>query len=57
MAPILVMSIGLAAGLEHAFEPDHIAAVSTQISKSKLSKKEIVKFFFTILRLKFKKNR
>ena len=39
MAPVLVMGLGLAVGLEHAFEPDHVAAVSTQISRSKSSKK------------------
>jgi sulfite exporter TauE/SafE len=33
------MGLGLAVGIEHAFEPDHVAAVSTQISKSKLAKK------------------
>ncbi len=33
------MGLGLAVGIEHAFEPDHIAAVSTQISKSKFVKK------------------
>lgn len=38
---MFVMGLGLAVGLEHAFEPDHIAAVSTQISKSKFSKKSV----------------
>ena len=33
------MGLGLAVGLEHAFEADHVAAVSTQVSKSKLIKK------------------
>jgi sulfite exporter TauE/SafE len=33
------MGLGLAVGLEHAFEADHIAAVSTQVSKSRLVKK------------------
>jgi sulfite exporter TauE/SafE len=42
---MLVMGLGLAVGLEHAFEPDHIAAVSTQISKSKFSKKSITQMF------------
>lgn len=39
LSPILVMSLGLAIGIQHAFESDHIAAVSTQILKSKLTKK------------------
>ncbi len=39
MTPLLVMGLGLVAGLQHAFEPDHIAALSTQISKSKSTKK------------------
>lgn len=38
-SPLLVMGLGLVVGIQHAFEPDHIAAVSTQISKSKLTKK------------------
>ncbi|MGY5142705.1 MAG: high frequency lysogenization protein HflD [Nitrosopumilus sp.] len=33
------MGLGLAVGMQHAFEPDHIAAVSTQISTSKYDKK------------------
>jgi len=33
MTPALVLALGLAIGLQHAFEPDHVAAVSTQISK------------------------
>lgn len=39
MTPALVMGLGLVVGLEHAFEPDHIAAVSTQISKNRIAKK------------------
>ena len=39
LAPALIMGLGLTAGIEHAFEPDHIAAISTQISKSKFAKK------------------
>jgi len=39
LSPILVMGLGLAIGIQHAFEPDHISAMSTQISKSKLMKK------------------
>lgn len=44
--PALVLTLGLAIGLQHAFEPDHIAAVTTQISRQKnrsQSLKEIVK--------------
>lgn len=33
MSPLLVIGLGLSVGLQHAFEPDHLAAVSTQISK------------------------
>lgn len=36
---MFVLGLGLAIGLEHAFEPDHVAAVSTQVSKKKLAKK------------------
>lgn len=35
------MGFGLLVGIQHAFEPDHIAAVSTQISKSKFTHKPI----------------
>ena len=38
LTPALVIGLGLSAGIEHAFEPDHVAAVSTQISKSKFQK-------------------
>ena len=41
LTPSLVMGLGLAAGIEHAFEPDHVAAMSTQISKSKCSQKPV----------------
>ena len=50
LTPTLVMGLGLTAGIEHAFEPDHIAAVSTQISKSKFAKKstmQLLKESFT----------
>ena len=46
MTPMLLMSIGLVIGLEHAFESDHVAAVCTQISKNKAtktSKKQLIK--------------
>lgn len=39
LSPVLIMGLGLAIGIQHAFEADHIAAVSTQILKSKLIKK------------------
>lgn len=39
LSPALVMGLGLAIGIQHAFEADHISAVSTQILKSKLVKK------------------
>jgi len=39
------MGLGLAVGIQHAFEPDHIAAVSTQILKSKFEKKSIKQLF------------
>ena len=35
MSPALILTLGLAIGLQHAFEPDHVAAVSTLVSKSK----------------------
>lgn len=39
LSPILVMSLGLVMGIQHAFDPDHVAAISTQMLKSKLTKK------------------
>ena len=33
LTPALIMGLGLAVGIEHAFEPDHIAAVGTQLFK------------------------
>jgi len=35
MTPALILTLGLAIGLQHAFEPDHVSAVTTQISKRK----------------------
>jgi len=35
LTPALVLTLGLVIGLKHAFEPDHIAAITTQISKQK----------------------
>ena len=37
MTPILVVVAGFVIGLEHAFEADHIAAVATQVSKTRSS--------------------
>jgi len=31
--PPIILTLGLAIGLQHAFEPDHVAAVTTQLSK------------------------
>jgi sulfite exporter TauE/SafE len=42
MTPGLILTLGLAVGLQHAFEPDHLAAVTTQISKRK-SKSQTIK--------------
>ncbi len=33
--PALVLALGLAIGLQHAFEPYHIAAVTTQVIRQK----------------------
>lgn len=44
--PALVLTLGLAIGLQHAFEPDHIAAVTTQVIRQKnksQSLKELIK--------------
>lgn len=35
------MGLGFAVGIQHAFEPDHIAAVSTQVLKSRITQKSI----------------
>ena len=42
MTPALILTLGLAIGLQHAFEPDHVAAVSTQVAKRK-SKSQTIK--------------
>jgi ABC-type nickel/cobalt efflux system permease component RcnA len=39
------MGLGLAVGIQHAFEPDHIAAVSTQVLKSKIAQKSVKQLF------------
>ena len=41
--PLFVLVAGFTIGLFHAFEPDHVAAVSTQVSKS--SQKNSMSFF------------
>lgn len=46
MTPALILTLGLAVGLQHAFEPDHISAVTTQILKRKhktLEMKQLLK--------------
>jgi len=47
MTPVLIMAAGLAIGLEHAFETDHIAAIAVQVSK-----KKTINSISTIKRLK-----
>ena len=42
LTPALIMTLGLAIGLEHAFEPDHVAAVTTQVSKQKHQSSSII---------------
>lgn len=36
---MLVLGLGLTIGLQHAFEPDHLSAIGTQISKNKTRQK------------------
>ena len=43
LTPALVIGLGLSAGIEHAFEPDHVVAVSTQISKFQKSTRQRIK--------------
>lgn len=45
LTPSLMMGLGLSVGIQHAFEPDHVAAVSTQISKSKFTQKPVRTLF------------
>jgi high-affinity nickel permease len=45
MTPALILTLGLAIGLQHAFEPDHVAAVSTQVSKRKYKSQSIKQTF------------
>ncbi len=44
--PFFILAAGFTIGLFHAFEPDHVAAVSTQVSKS--SQKKSMSFFHQI---------
>ncbi len=43
LTPAFVLTLGLVIGLQHAFEPDHIAAVSTQVSKQKNKSQTLMK--------------
>lgn len=47
--PAIIAGFGLTLGIQHAFEADHIAAVTTQITNSNTvqSKKQLVKSSFT----------
>lgn len=38
-SPLLVAGLGMSIGLQHAFEPDHVAAVGTQVSKGRFLQK------------------
>jgi sulfite exporter TauE/SafE len=40
LTPMFVIGLGLLVGIQHAFETDHIAAMSTQMLKSKQDKKQ-----------------
>jgi sulfite exporter TauE/SafE len=40
--PALVLTLGLVIGLQHAFEPDHVAAVSTLISKQRNKSQSLI---------------
>ena len=35
ISPVLVLALGFTIGMQHAFEADHVAAIATQLSKSK----------------------
>jgi ABC-type nickel/cobalt efflux system permease component RcnA len=35
LTPALMVGLGLLLGITHAFEPDHVASVGTQLIKSK----------------------
>lgn len=43
LTPSLVLTLGLAIGLQHAFEPDHIAAVTTQVARQKNKSQSVKK--------------
>ena len=42
--PALFMGLGLVVGIQHAFEPDHIAAVNTLVSEPKFTQKSKKQF-------------
>lgn len=41
LSPVLILGLGLSIGLEHAFEPDHVAAVGTQVFKGRFAQKSM----------------
>jgi len=46
--PSLIMDLGLIIGIEHVFEPDHVAAsIGTQMIKKKKMTQNILKSKFT----------
>ncbi len=53
LSPFFAIGLGLAIGLEHAFEPDHVAAVSTQVSKLRSAKKQKYSLKKTITKSSF----
>jgi sulfite exporter TauE/SafE len=47
LTPTLMISFGLLLGITHAFEPDHIASIGTQLIKSRRQPtKNIIKYIF-----------
>ena len=46
LTPMFVIGLGLLVGIQHAFEVDHITAMSTQMLKSKQSKKQFRQVIF-----------
>lgn len=42
-SPLMVLAFGLVIGIQHAFESDHVIAVSTQLSKLKLENQSVLK--------------
>lgn len=45
LSPMFIVGLGLSIGLEHAFEPDHVAAVGTQVSKGRFLQKTKFQLF------------